>query len=275
MHESNSSTLPLDPFYDLYTLIQTTFFGMPVAGNPKTSKVQREEATQSFDRFRQQAFSEFQRLQSLCFQTDKTCREDLRSVEDLFGFLCNWEPFKAKKVDIQKLIDLRNKASTAIYPWAFRPKPSDSRPLEVPILVNPVVAKCDLKTNRDKSDEREFTKAPKPRNREVKILSRPGGSTCEVTPGEFRAWHAVRLAKHLSSEMGNPLGEASIEEIFNFLIDHADHEKVKELLPTSLVAFKKSITRVYEKIGMPCPRPRVIRAKKTFKSGPQEDSEDK
>ncbi|HEX3151644.1 MAG TPA: hypothetical protein VHR66_26460 [Gemmataceae bacterium] len=70
-----------------------------------------------------------------------------------------------------------------------------------------------------------------------------------LTPAEANALKAENLAKRLSEEEGIPLGNATDQEVFDWLNDHHSDDRVKPLLPASFGAFQQARVRGRKKQG--------------------------
>lgn len=98
--------------------------------------------------------------------------------------------------------------------------------------------------------------APPPATQETK-----GDYGSNLTNAESNALKAEALAKRLSEEEGNPLGNATDKQVFDWLNDHHADERVKPFLPESLTAFKAALGRARGKMRKRKKRPAAATGK--------------
>lgn len=76
-----------------------------------------------------------------------------------------------------------------------------------------------------------------------------GENNSKLTHAEAQALKAERLANSLGRDDGSLASAATDEQVFEWLINHHDDERVRPLLPESLGAFKRSLGRARSKLG--------------------------
>jgi hypothetical protein len=75
------------------------------------------------------------------------------------------------------------------------------------------------------------------------------GVTKRLTDAQLRAVKAEQLALSLSRDDGSLSSDSTDEDVFTWLNDHHNDERVRPFLPESLPAFKRSLGRARKELG--------------------------
>jgi hypothetical protein len=161
------------------------------------------------------------------------------------------------------------------FPGEYWPTGEENNGIEFGRIVDPIVL-ANLESAQSRLLDAALAVSGSPVNpaaepvKPVNVMTETNDSASGLPRAERNALKAEALALRMSEEEGNPLGNATDEEVFEWLNDHHADPRVKPYLPHSLAAFKAALGRGRGKTGNPKKRPAAATGKSVVQ---QEDVE--